>query len=173
MTKDKCAVNRAKLVDEPIVEMILSRMYLKSNVQFMKSDINADFNGVDIICYSSGIKRNLNVKRNSSKYYMSPNFTITIDKNNLTSFNGSSFVFIDEVADALYIVNGVKLLKYIIDHPNNINTSSDTSKKPWVLLPKRDIVSLIDNKNNIIRYNKHIAKLFELGRNEDQYKELC
>ena len=32
--KDNRAVNRAKLVDEPIVEMILSRRYLKSGVNF-------------------------------------------------------------------------------------------------------------------------------------------
>ena len=44
-------VNRAKLVDEPIVEMILSRKFYKSGLRFMKADLKSDFEGTDIICY--------------------------------------------------------------------------------------------------------------------------
>ena len=170
--KDNCAVNRAKLVDEPIVEMLLSRKYLKSGIRFMKSDLAADFEGSDIICYSNGVKRNYNIKRNSSKYFRSPNFTMAIDKNNLGAFNNTSYVFIDEVADSLYIVDGLSLLKYILEHKDNINMSSDPNKKPWVLLPKSDMILLVNDKNNIIRYNKSIAHLLSIGRDESQFANL-
>ena len=69
--KSTCAVNRAKLVDEPIVEMLLSNKYSKAGVRFMKADLQSDFDGTDIICYANGTKRSLNVKRNSSKYFNS------------------------------------------------------------------------------------------------------
>ena len=171
--KDNRAVNRAKLVDEPIVEMILSRRYLKSGIKFMKSDLETDFDGTDIICYSNGLKRSLNVKRNSSKYYNSPNFSITLNKNKMNSFKSTSFVFIDEVSDSLYIVDGEVLLKYIIENSRNLRSSDDNGVKFWIIIPKKDILSLIsDNPNSIIKYNKQVARLFELGRNEDQYKEL-
>lgn len=171
--KDNRAVNRAKLVDEPIVEMILSRRYLKSGIKFMKSDLETDFDGTDIICYSNGLKRSLNVKRNSSKYYNSPNFSITLNKNKMNSFKSTSFVFIDEVSDSLYIVDGEVLLKYIIENSRNLRSSDDNGVKFWIIIPKKDILNLIsDNPNSIIKYNKHVARLFELGRNEDQYKEL-
>lgn len=171
--KDNRAVNRAKLVDEPIVEMILSRRYLKSGVKFMKSDLETDFDGTDIICYSNGLKRSLNVKRNSSKYYNSPNFSITLNKNKMNSFKSTSFVFIDEVSDSLYIVDGEVLLKYIIENSRNLRSSDDNGVKFWIIIPKKDILNLIsDNPNSIIKYSKQVARLFELGRNEDQYKEL-
>ena len=61
--KSTCAANRAKLVDEPIVEMLLSNKYYKAGIKFMKADLQSDFDGTDIICYSNGTKRSLNVKR--------------------------------------------------------------------------------------------------------------
>lgn len=173
MIKSNPAVNRAKLVDEPIVEMILSHKYFKAGLKFMKADLQSDFDGVDIICYSSGFQRNYNVKRNSSKYFNSSNFTLTLNKNKMNVFNNTSFIFIDEVANALYIVDGITLLKYILEHSDNIRTAQNDPNKSWVLLPKKDIKSMIcDNDNSIIEYNSRIAKLFELGRNEELYKDL-
>lgn len=173
MSYDNCSVNRAKLVDEPIVEMILSRKYLKSGLKFVIADLQSDFDGTDIVCYSSGTKRSINVKRNSSKYYNSSNFTISIDQNKLGMFNNTSFVFIDEVADCLYVVDGVALLQYILSKSNSIHQSKNNSKKSWVILPKKNLISLIgDNPNGIIKYSKQIAKLLENGRDESQFKDL-
>lgn len=167
----KSAVNRAKLVDEPIVEMLLSRRYYKSGIKFMMADLQSDFDGTDIIIQVNGTQRSLNVKRNSSAYYNSPNFTITLDKNNLNTFNNTTFVFIDEVADALYVVDGLKLLKYVLDNQNKVLPSKTSDTKHFVILPKKELVDMLeDNPSAIIKYNKQIAKLFELGRDENLYK---
>lgn len=173
MLYNNCAVNRAKLIDEPIVEMLLTNKYYKSGVSFTRADIKSDLCGVDIVCYSNGIKRNINVKRNSSKYYSSPNFTMSIDKNNLEVFNNSIYVFIDEVADALYIVDGVSLLSYIVNHDNCIMTSNKNSNKSYILIPKKDLLEIIgDNNNRIIRYSKQIAALLEMNRDESKFTNL-
>lgn len=172
--KSTCAANRAKLVDEPIVEMLLSNKYYKAGIKFMKADLQSDFDGTDIICYANGVKRSINVKRNSSKYFNSPNFSIAINKNKLNVYNNTSYVFIDEVADCLYIVDGMDLVKYIIENNDNVRQSEKKPGNFYLIIPKRDIINMIgDNRDHIIKYNKAIANLFELGRNEDQYKELC
>lgn len=172
--KSTCAANRAKLVDEPIVEMLLSNKYYKAGIKFMKADLQSDFDGTDIVCYSNGVKRSLNVKRNSSKYFNSPNFSITINKNKLNVYNNTSYVFIDEVSDCLYIVDGIDLVKYIIEKYDNVRQSEKKPGNFYLIIPKKDIINMIgDNRDHIIKYNKAIANLFELGRNEDQYKELC
>jgi hypothetical protein len=171
--KSTCAVNRAKLVDEPIVEMILSHKYFKSGIKFMKADLKSDFDGTDIIYYSNGVKRSLNVKRNSSKYYNSPNFSIAINKDKVDVYNNTSFVFIDEVADCLYIVDGVELFKYIISKADNIAQSNKNPDNYYLIIPKRDIISIIgNNKDSIIKYSKSIANLFTAGRDESIYKNL-
>ena len=172
--KSTCAANRAKLVDEPIVEMLLSHKYYKAGIKFMKADLQSDFDGTDIICYANGVKRSINVKRNSSKYFNSPNFSIAINKNKLNVYNNTSYVFIDEVADCLYIVDGIDLVKYIIEKYDNVRQSEKKPDNFYLIIPKRDIINMIgDNRDHVIKYNKAIANLFELGRNEDQYKELC
>ena len=172
--KSTCAANRAKLVDEPIVEMLLSHKYYNAGIKFMKADLQSDFDGTDIICYSNGMKRFINVKRNSSKYFNSPNFSIAINKNKLNVYNNTSYVFIDEVADCLYIVDGIDLVKYIIEKYDNVRQSEKKPDNFYLIIPKRDIINMIgDNRDHIIKYNKSIANLLELGRNEDQYKELC
>lgn len=172
--KSTCAANRAKLVDEPIVEMLLSNKYYKAGIKFMKADLQSDFDGTDIICYANGMKRSINVKRNSSKYFNSPNFSIAINKNKLNVYNNTSYVFIDEVADCLYIVDGMDLVKYIIENNDNVRQSEKKRDNFYLIIPKKDILNMIgDNRDHIIKYNKAIANLFELGRNEDQYKELC
>lgn len=172
--KSTCAANRAKLVDEPIVEMLLSHKYYKAGIKFMKADLQSDFDGTDIICYANGMKRSINVKRNSSKYFNSPNFSIAINKNKLSVYNNTSYVFIDEVADCLYIVDGIDLVKYIIEKYANVRQSEKKPDNFYLIIPKRDIINMIgDNRDHIIKYNKAIANLLELGRNEDQYKELC
>lgn len=172
--KSTCAANRAKLVDEPIVEMLLSHKYYKAGIKFMKADLQSDFDGTDIICYANGMKRSINVKRNSSKYFNSPNFSVAINKNKLSVYNNTSYVFIDEVADCLYIVDGIDLVKYIIEKYANVRQSEKKPDNFYLIIPKKDIINMIgDNRDHIIKYNKAIANLFELGRNEDQYKELC
>ena len=172
--KSTCAANRAKLVDEPIVEMLLSNKYYNAGIKFMKADLQSDFDGTDIICYANGMKRSINVKRNSSKYFNSPNFSIAINKNKINVYNNTSYVFIDEVADCLYIVDGIDLVKYIIEKYDNVRQSEKKPGNFYLIIPKRDIINMIgDNRDHIIKYNKAIANLFELGRNEDQYKELC
>lgn len=172
--KSTCAANRAKLVDEPIVEMLLSHKYYKAGIKFMKADLQSDFDGTDIICYANGVKRSINVKRNSSKYFNSPNFSIAINKNKLNVYNNTSYVFIDEVADCLYIVDGMDLVKYIIKNNDNVRQSEKKPDNFYLIIPKKDIINMIgDNRDHFIKYNKAIANLFELGRNEDQYKDLC
>ena len=171
--KSTCAVNRAKLVDEPIVEMLLSHKYYKSGIKFMKADLQSDFDGTDIICYANGMKRSLNVKRNSSKYFNSPNFSIAINKNKLNVYNNTSYVFIDEVADCLYIVDGMDLFKYIIEKYANVKQSEKKPGNFYLVIPKKDIINMIgDNRDHIIKYNKAIANLFATCRDESMYMNL-
>ena len=171
--KSTCAANRAKLVDEPIVEMLLSNKYYKAGIKFMKADLQSDFDGTDIICYANGVKRSLNVKRNSSKYFNSPNFSITINKNKLNVYNNTSYVFIDEVADCLYIVDGIDLVKYIIENNDNVRQSEKKPGNFYLIIPKKDIINMIgDNRDHIIKYNKAIANLFSAGRDESMYMNL-
>lgn len=171
--KSTRAANRAKLVDEPIVEMLLSNKYYKAGIKFMKADLHSDFDGTDIICYANGIKRSINVKRNSSKYFNSPNFSIAINKNKLSVYNNTSYVFIDEVADCLYIVDGIDLVKYIIEKYNNVRQSEKKPDNFYLIIPKRDIINMIgDNRDHIIKYNKAIANRFAAGRDESMYMNL-
>lgn len=171
--KSTCAANRAKLVDEPIVEMLLSHKYYNAGIKFMKADLQSDFDGTDIICYSNGMKRSINVKRNSSKYFNSPNFSIAINKNKLNVYNNTSYVFIDEVADCLYIVDGIDLVKYIIEKYDNVRQSENKPGNFYLIIPKRDIINMIgDNRDHIIKYNKAIANLFSAGRDESMYMNL-
>ena len=171
--KSTCAANRAKLVDEPIVEMLLSNKYYKAGIKFMKADLQSDFDGTDIICYANGVKRSLNVKRNSSKYFNSPNLSITINKNKLNVYNNTSYVFIDEVADCLYIVDGMDLVKYIIENNDNVRQSEKKPGNFYLIIPKKDIINMIgDNRDHIIKYNKAIANLFSAGRDESMYMNL-
>ena len=171
--KSTCAANRAKLVDEPIVEMLLSHKYYKASIKFMKADLQSDFDGADIICYANGVKRSLNVKRNSSKYFNSPNFSITINKNKLNVYNNTSYVFIDEVADCLYIVDGMDLVKYIIENNDNVRQSEKKPGNFYLIIPKNDIINMIgDNRDHIIKYSKAIANLLAAGRDESMYMNL-
>lgn len=170
--KVSSAINRAKLVDEPIVEMLLSRKYLKSGIKFMKSDLQTDFNGTDIVYYANGIKRFLDVKRNSSKYYNSPNFSISVNKDKIDVYNNTSYVFIDETADSLYIVNGIELLKYILDNVNNIKQSDKKQDSYYLVIPKQDVILMAGDNDHIIKYNKSIANLFAIGRDESNYSNL-
>lgn len=164
--------NRTKLIDEPIVEMLLSRKYSQSGMKFMKSD-SSNSSCTDISCYYNGTKRLLNVKRNLSRYYNSPNFTVTIHKNKMDVFKDTTFVFIDEVSDCLYMVDGGVLLQYILEHSDKLNAIEGNEHKAYILIPKRDIRKLIsDSPTSIIRYNKAVAKLFELNRDENLYTDL-
>ena len=154
---------RSKLVDEPIVKMLLTKKYAKSNLKFTDSNSKNEF-------YLNGFKRYLTTIRNSSKYFKSRNFVVSVDKNNLKDFSNSMFVFIDEIANSLYITDGITLLHYIIEHSKDINYIGD-SNKSYLLIRKNDIVDLVkESASGIIEYNKAIAHLFEIGRDEDQYK---
>lgn len=167
MSKHTSIMNRTTLVDEPIVEMILSKKYASSGISFMK-----DYNSSSTIYCVNGIKRNLIVKRNSSKYYSSHNFFISLNKNKLDVFNNATYVFIDEVADTLYLVDGIELLKYIIDHKDDIVPIED-SDLSYILIHKADISALTDgNQNQIIKYNRQFANLFEMFRDENNFANL-
>ena len=170
MVKDNRILNRTRLVDEPIVEMLLTKKYGKSNVKFMKS--SADPDCTDLICYGNGIVRSLNVKRNSSKYHSSPNFSIAINKNHLGVYNNASYVFIDEVADCLYIVDGMTLLTYILEHADNVRQSDNSAGNYYIVIPKKDVASLVNTNDNIVKYNKAVADLFANCRDESQYASL-
>lgn len=169
MTEERIINNRNKLFDEPMVEMLISQKFNSSKVKFMRSGSYSDSK---VHCLVNGHSQILNVNRNSSKYCYSSNFTLSLDKNKLGVFNNSIFTFIDEVADSIYIVSGIKLLAYVIEHVDCIQQSEANPKKSWILIPKKDIVNLIvDNPNSTIHYNKKIAKLFATNRDESLYRE--
>jgi hypothetical protein len=159
---------RTKLVDEPIVEMLLSNKYSKANMTFVKS---ADTN--EYSYYANGVMRNLVIRRNSSKYYNSANFSISINKDDISVYNNSLFVFIDEIANCLYTVNGEDLLKYILQKKDNLKASSANPDSYYLLIPKKDILELVsDNDNHVIKYNESVANLFALCRDESFYDYL-
>lgn len=153
---------RSKLVDEPIVKMLLTKKYAKSNLTFTDSNSKNEF-------YLNGFKRYLRIIRNSSKYFKSRNFVVSVDKNNLKEFSNSMFVFIDEIADSLYITDGITLIQYIIEHSADINYTGD-SNKSYLLIQKKDVVDLVKERaSGIIEYDKAVARLFEVGRDENKF----
>lgn len=166
MTKYSNSMNRSALIDEPIVEMLLSKKYASSGISFQKEYKNST------LMYSvNGVHRNLFIKRNSSKYYNSNNFFITLNKNRLDVFNNATYVFIDEVSNALYLVDGMSLLKFILNHKDNIN-QIDNTENYYILISKADIISLTDSKNQIINYNNQFATLFKMYRDESNFTNL-
>lgn len=167
----KSEVLRARLIDEPIVEHILSEKFFKSGIKFMHADKQSDFEGTDIICMVNGTKKSINVKRNSSQYWNSPNFTLPVDKNNLSCFNNSTMVFIDEVANSLYVVDSFYILSYIIQHYDNLRVSKNP-KKHYIIIPKQAIVEMIsDVPNSIIKYDNVIAERLAEGRDESKFTQ--
>ena len=168
MIYTNCAANRARLVDEPIVETLLTKKYFKSGVKFMHADLSADFSGTDIICSINGVNKSLNVKRNASKYWNSKNFTITFYKDKLNIFNNSTFVFIDELADCLYVVRGDSLLKYILEHSDKVFPSKAGSSF-YIIAPKCDIAEMTSNGGTVIKYSKRVAKILENNRDESMF----
>lgn len=174
MKYDNSTVNRTRLIDTPIVEMLLSQRFAKSGISFMKEINREDATVNNIICYGNGNSRNLTIKRNSNKYAFSPNFLLNFDKNKLNEFDNTSYIFIDEAANALYIVDGIDLLKYIIGHSIDLNMYENSVTRAWMLIPKSDIISMAnDNSNHIIKYNKRIAQLFAQGRDENLFSNLA
>lgn len=171
MLYGKCSANRARLVDEPIVEMLMTNTYYKSGIKFMHADIDSDFKGADIICSVNGVSKAINVKRNSSKYWNSPNFTITFHKDKLGEFNNSTYVYIDEVANCLYLVRGEELLKYLLQKMESIKPSNNGSTY-YVVCPKKDMAELSTKGGTVIKYSNTIARLFETGRDESMYDKL-
>lgn len=170
--KLSCTAYRTKLVDEPVVELLLTNKYHKSDLKFIRSDFQSDTESDGITCFSSGAKRLYCVKRNSSKYYNSPNFSISINKNRLDVYNNTSYVFIDEVSDCLYIVDGMDLLRYIIDHIDKICESDKKSNSFYMIIPKNDISLMTPDKDHIIKYNKTIANILANSRDESMYMNL-
>jgi hypothetical protein len=153
---------RTKLFDEPLVQNLFESKYNKSNIQFVRAP-----DGI-LSYYSSGIKRNVYTFRNSSDYYDSPNFLISVDKNNLAIYNNSSFVFIDELSDCLYVVDGIALLQYLIDHIDNVK-QSNRGIGYYILIPKKDVSNIA---NTSINYNKQVSDLIEINRDEKHFKNL-
>ena len=171
MNYTNCSTNRARLIDEPIVEMLIAKKYAKSGIKFLHSDSQSDIAN-SIICSVNGTNKQLNVKRNASKYWNSNNFTITFYKDNLSVFNNNTFVFIDELANCLYIVNGIDLLKYLLENIHKANHSK-VGNGYYIIVPKTDIADLAtNNSGDIIKYSKQIANLFESNRDETLFAKL-
>jgi len=172
MMKCNSITNRTKLVDTPIVEMILSNKYSKSGIKFLKPSTD-DQNCTDIVYYSNGVKRGLIIKRNASKHYRAFSFSLNINKNKMDCYDGNTFVFIDEVSDCLYIVDGIVLLNYILEHADNVK-QSDNGDNYYIIIPKSDILlqMIPDKSSGVIKYNKSIARLFAMGRKEYNYIDL-
>lgn len=164
--------NRTRLVDAPIIEMILNNKYINSGIKFIKSNSDGK-DCTDIVCYGNGTKRGLIIKRNRSKYYRACSFSIEVDKNRMDHYDGDTYVFIDEVSDCLYIVDGVVLLNYMLEHVDNIK-QSEFDGNYYLMIPKSDIVLLMipDKASGIIKYNKSVARLFAIGRDESKFKDL-
>lgn len=167
-----CSTNRARLIDEPIVEMLMAKKYAKSGIKFLHSGSSFDNSSNSVICSVNGTNKQLSIKRNASKYWDSNNFTITFYKDNLSVFNNNTFVFIDELANCLYLVNGIDLLKYILENIHKANHSK-VGHGYYIIVPKTDIADLAtNNSGDIIRYNKQIANLFESNRDENLFAKL-
>lgn len=169
--KKNSTINRSIIADEPIVELILSNKFAKHGIEFKKNINKNNYLDHAIQYRVNGFIKDLVVKRNSSKYFKSSNFLFTIDKNKLNIFNNASFVFIDEVQNSLYIVDGIELLKYIISHKDKIMVEDD-STVGFILIPKKDIISIVSCEDNIINYGKQFAGLFEISRNEQKFSNL-
>lgn len=159
--KDNRLAIRTRLIDEPIVEALLLNKYKDSDISFIKHTNYTE-------CYSNGSKKTLVVKRNPSKHYLSSNFSMILDKNNLQLFNNSMYAFIDEVENSLYLVNSTALLEYILKNTSSI-TDSENSNLSLVLLPRKDIRDLVGY--NIVKYDKKIAKLLSDGRDENKFSK--
>ena len=171
MNYTNCSTNRARLIDEPIVEMLIAKKYAKSGIKFLHSDSQSD-TANSIICSVNGTNKQLNVKRNASKYWNSNNFTITFYKDNLSVFSNNTFVFIDELANCLYLVNGIDLLKYLLENIHKANHSK-VGNGYYIIVPKTDIADLAtNNSGDIIKYSKQIANLFESNRDETLFAKL-
>ena len=94
-----------------------------------------------------------------------------MNKNHLDVFNNSTYVFIDEVSNALYLVDGMTLLKFILNHKDEINQIAD-SDNSYILISKQDIISMTTSKTQIIRYNDQFASLFAMCRDESNFTNL-
>lgn len=170
---DNCIANRTKLIDTPIVEMILSNLYRKSKIKFMLPDKKLELDGINLISLVNGKKTNICIKRNSKKYFDSQNFTFSLNCNRLNVFNNTMFVFIDELNDSIYTVSGTKLLSYIISNSDNLHPSTTNKNVTWLIIPKQDVINMAcDRCNGIIKCNKNIMNLFSLNRDENLYKLL-
>lgn len=170
---DNCIANRTKLIDTPIVEMILSNLYRKSKIKFMLPDKKLELDGINLISLVNGKKTNICIKRNSKKYFDSQNFTFSLNRNRLNVFNNTMFVFIDELNDSIYTVSGTKLLSYIISNSDNLHPSTTNKNVTWLIIPKQDVINMAcDRCNGIIKCNKNIMNLFSLNRDENLYKLL-
>lgn len=144
-----------KLVNEPVVEMILSQNF--KNIRFEKSLLQKTF-----ICYFDGVKKKIFITRNPAKYYKSNKFNLYINKNNLSIFNCSTFAFIDEVSDSLYLIDGIVLLKYIIDNSDKLVESNNNTFT--LLADKSDICLLAGERGRVLKYNKDIANYLLLNK---------
>ena len=170
---DNCIANRTKLIDTPIVEMILSNLYRKSKIKFMLPDKKLELDGINLISLVNGKKTNICIKRNSKKYFDSQNFTFSLNRNRLNVFNNTMFVFIDELNDSIYTVSGTKLLSYIISNSDNLHPSTTNKNVTWLIIPKQDVINMAcDRCNGIIKCNKNIMNLLSLNRDENLYKLL-
>ena len=104
----------------------------------------------------------------------SPNFSSAAEHSAngvLDVFKSTQFVFIDEVGDCLYVVDGELLCKYILDNSAKLR-ETDKENSFYMIIPKKDLVQLVGANGGIIGYTKAIANLFAAGRDESAYMNL-
>lgn len=148
----KTIANRVKLVDEPFVKRILMNKYRSSGIRFI--DENFDKLGFDYCV--NGFRQTIRTIRNSPEHRLAESFTVSVDKNNLSQFNNTSYAFIDEASRGVYLINGLSILQYIIENPYRIGESSHGC---FIRISKFKILQMLQKEGgSAISYNKDYAK---------------
>lgn len=156
------SLRRAKLVDEPLVRMIISEVWGLSAMETTKEE---DFLGVDIKAMDTyGRLYFFDVKRNSSTRRKDGSFTFTyLNKLGIEyKYADKNLVFVDECNSCIYFIKGERLQEYVDDEKTQkIVSKYDASR--FVSLPKIVLESL--------SYYTHVLRGFEidyLNRNCDE-----
>lgn len=152
-------VNYSNLINQTVAESLIQQYYSKSKVQFLHTTHNESFALVN------GYRKLIKINRNSSKYLNSSNFIVTIDKNKICTFNNAIFVFIDDVTRQVYIVSGLKLLSYIVNHGDDLQESKTSINKFWIAIPKQIIADTASENNCAIPYNTEVSNILNSNIN--------
>lgn len=151
---------RAKLVDEPLVRLLIHEIWGLNTVETTKDD---DIRGVDIKAVDTwGNLYVFDVKRNSGSRY-NKDFTFTyINRLGIECNFERDFVFIDEYNCKVHFVHGDALCGYVYDEKTQKVVSKNDASR-FVALPLSVIGSL--------SYYSHQLRDFEvqyLCRNRDE-----